>query len=116
MTLRSFATGEPLDRARLQAAELRCLPRPSRLRAPLQVKPARAARGATALGLHTVGDLLEHLPHRHQDRRQASAIAELRVGEDATVLVEVRTRAVAAAAPARPDAGRGDGVRRQRAR
>jgi ATP-dependent DNA helicase RecG len=90
-TLRSFATGEPLDADSLRAAELRCLPRPSRLRAPLQVKPARAARGATALGLHTVGDLLEHLPHRHQDRRQASAIAELRVGEDATVLVEVRT-------------------------
>ena len=88
--LRSFATGEPLDPDRLRAAELRCLPRPSRLRASLDVKPARAARGAAALGLHTVGDLLEHLPHRHQDRRQASEVAELHAGQDATVVVEVR--------------------------
>src|SRR5687768_7543047 len=88
---RSFATGEPLDRPRLLAPDLRGIPRPSRLRAPLVVKPARAARGARALGLETVGDLLEHLPHRHQDRRQASAVADLRSGEDATVLVEVRS-------------------------
>ncbi len=42
----------------------------------------------TALGLHTVGDLLEHLP---RDRREARAVARLRVGEQATVAVQVRS-------------------------
>ncbi|HEY8866579.1 MAG TPA: ATP-dependent DNA helicase RecG [Solirubrobacteraceae bacterium] len=50
--------------------------------------PAPAAKGAEALGLHTVGDLLEHLPH---DRREARTIAALVPGESATVVVEVRS-------------------------
>ncbi len=85
-----FATSEPLSRHELLGAGVR-YPQPSRLRAPLKVTPARAARGAAALGLQTVGDLLEHLPYRHEDRRDARAVADLRPGEDATVVVEVRS-------------------------
>src|SRR5215216_4631282 len=86
----AFATSDPLDSERLLAAPLRSYPRPSRLLRPLAVRPARAARGAEALGLRTVGDLLEHVPHRHEDRREARSVADLRPGDDATVIVEVR--------------------------
>ncbi|MFL5821630.1 MAG: ATP-dependent DNA helicase RecG [Solirubrobacteraceae bacterium] len=86
----AFATSDPVDRERLLAAPVRSYPRPSRLRRPLGVRPVRAARGAEALGLHTVGDLLEHVPHRHDDRREARSVADLRPGDDATVIVEVR--------------------------
>ncbi len=85
----AFAATRPLSEAELRLAPLR-YPRPSRLRAPLQIKPARAARAAVTLGLETVGDLLEHLPHRHEDRREARAVASLRIGEEATVIVDVR--------------------------
>ncbi len=40
------------------------------------------------LGLQSIGDLLGHLP---RDRREARSIAELRQGESATVVVEVRS-------------------------
>ena len=43
------------------------------------------------LGLETVGDLLEHLPHRHADRGEVRPIASLSHDEDATVEVEVRS-------------------------
>jgi ATP-dependent DNA helicase RecG len=43
------------------------------------------------LRLATVGDLLEHLPHRHEDRGDVKAIGELLTGEQATVAVEVRS-------------------------
>src|SRR5947208_13873638 len=85
----AFGGGEPLDDAALRTAPLRSLPRPSRLRRALKVAPARAARGAAALGLETIGDLLEHLPFRHEDRREARAVVELRPDEDATVVVDV---------------------------
>jgi ATP-dependent DNA helicase RecG len=45
------------------------------------------AAGMLALGLETVGDLLEHLP---SDRREARTLAALRAGEQATVAVQVR--------------------------
>ena len=70
-----------LDAAR--ADELSCgrgprCPRPSRLAdAAARSTPAPAAKGAERLGLHTVGDLLEHLP---RDRREARTIAELGAG------------------------------------
>jgi ATP-dependent DNA helicase RecG len=88
---RSLGTAEPVERDQLDGVALRSFPRASRLRRPLRVRPARAARGAEALGLQTVGDLLEHLPHRHDDRREARAVADLRPGEEATAIVEVRS-------------------------
>jgi ATP-dependent DNA helicase RecG len=84
-----FASAEPFDRASLDAAPVR-LPRPSRLGAPLPATDLgpRAARALVTLGLHTVGDLLEHLPRA---RGEARTIATLQHGETATLLVEVET-------------------------
>jgi ATP-dependent DNA helicase RecG len=65
-------------------------PRPSLLDEPLEVKPARAAKAAEALGLHTVGELIEHFPFRHEERREARPIASLGPDEDVTVIAEVR--------------------------
>jgi ATP-dependent DNA helicase RecG len=42
-------------------------------------------------GLLTVDDLLHYLPFRYEDRLNPRGIAELRVGEMATVIAEVRT-------------------------
>ena len=84
--LPAFGSVDPLDDDALRGAPVRW-PRPSRLAEPLRVTPAPAARGAAALGLGTVGDLLAHLPH---DRREARTVAALAPGETATVVVEVR--------------------------
>ena len=81
----AFATNEPLD---LRAAGPPRYPRPSRLAEPLEIKAAKAAAGAERLGLHTIGDLLEHLP---RDRQDARTLIELSPGETATVVVEVRS-------------------------
>src|SRR5271165_1931378 len=43
-----------------------------------------------AKGVHTVGDLLHYLPFRYEDRLNPRGIAELRPGEMATVIAEVR--------------------------
>jgi ATP-dependent DNA helicase RecG len=65
-----------------------CWPRPSRLREPLKLPAGKLVDGMTALGVRTVGELLEHLP---RDRREARAVAQLQVGEQATVAVQVRS-------------------------
>ena len=54
---------------------------------PLPLDGAKTTSAAEALGLWTVGDLLEHLP---RDRREARAIAELEPEDTATIVVEVR--------------------------
>ncbi len=43
------------------------------------------------MGLHNVLDLLQHYPRRWIDRTKKTDIAELAVGEEATVFAEVRT-------------------------
>ncbi len=63
-------------------------PRPSRLAAPLQPPSRKLGEGLAALGVSTLGELLEHLP---RDRREARTVAELRAGEQATVAVRVRS-------------------------
>jgi ATP-dependent DNA helicase RecG len=65
-------------------------PRPSLLETPLEIKPVRAAKAAEALGLDTVGDLIEHFPFRHEDRGDVRPVAALTAGEDATIVAEVR--------------------------
>ena len=87
MSIREFASPEQFAPDTLTAAQVR-YPRPSRLAAELTVEPAPAAKAAVALGLETVGDLLEHLP---RDRREARTVAALGPGETATVVVEVRS-------------------------
>ena len=51
---------------------------------------ARAAPAYAKLGLHTVGDLLYHLPRRYEDRRNLPKIGDLRPGDWATVKGRVR--------------------------
>ena len=63
-------------------------PRPSRLKAPLDVpQTGKLAAGLRGLGLTSVGALLEHLP---RDSREARTVAALKTGEQATVAVQVR--------------------------
>src|SRR5437763_566200 len=88
--MNAFGSTSELTDDQLAAAPLRSLPRPSLLAEPLVVKPARAARAAEALGLETVGDLIEHFPFRHEERREARPIASLGPDEDVTVIAEVR--------------------------
>jgi ATP-dependent DNA helicase RecG len=83
----AFASHDALTREELTRAPLRW-PRPSRLSAALPSLSPRADAGLRNLGLHTVGDLLEHLP---ADSREARRVADLREGEPATVTVEVRS-------------------------
>ena len=82
--MRAFASTEPFEP---QPARR---PSPSVLETVLEVKPVRAAKAAEALGLETVGDLIEHFPREHTDRREARTIASLAVPEDVTVIAEIR--------------------------
>ncbi|HWX75073.1 MAG TPA: ATP-dependent DNA helicase RecG [Solirubrobacteraceae bacterium] len=83
---RRFASKRPLARAELLGAKL-SWPVPSRLERALEPSGARMAGALDALELRTVGELLEHLP---SDSRQASTVAALEAGEQATVAVRVR--------------------------
>ncbi len=51
----------------------------------------RLAEVLAAKGIHTVDDLLHYLPFRYEDRLNPRGISELRAGEMATVIAEVRT-------------------------
>jgi ATP-dependent DNA helicase RecG len=82
-----FASGQVLERAGLESAPVH-YPHPSRLERTLEVAGQKAHDAARAMGLQTVRDLLEHLP---RDRREARTVAELRQGESATVVVDVRS-------------------------
>jgi ATP-dependent DNA helicase RecG len=85
----SFGSSDELDGDVLRAAAIRSYPRPSLLAEPLEVDK-QAAKGLAALGIATHGDLIEHLPHTHRDRREVRGVGEIGVGEEATVAVTVR--------------------------
>jgi len=51
----------------------------------------RLADVLNAKDIHTVNDLLHYLPFRYEDRVNPRGISELRAGEMATVIAEVRT-------------------------
>jgi len=51
----------------------------------------RLAEVLAAKEIHTVDDLLHYLPFRYEDRLNPRSISELRAGEMATVIAEVRT-------------------------
>jgi ATP-dependent DNA helicase RecG len=89
----AFASERRLSREEMLEAPVRW-PRPSRLDNPLDVPAGKLADGLETLGLTSIGALLEHLP---RDTREARTVAALKVGEGATVAVQVRkigTRAV----------------------
>src|SRR4051812_29729687 len=50
----------------------------------------RAAEMLAAKGVQTVEDLLYYLPFRYEDRANPRTIAELRAGEMASIIGEVR--------------------------
>jgi ATP-dependent DNA helicase RecG len=80
--LRRFASTESLSS---ESAAVRSWPRPSLLNAPVP--------GIEALGIETVGELLEHFPHSHSNRELVPA-AQLAIGQEGTVAVTVRTVSV----------------------
>ena len=54
----------------------------------------RIAEWLEQKNIHTVEDLLYYLPFRYEDRLNPRSIGELRAGEMATVIAEVRNSAV----------------------
>jgi ATP-dependent DNA helicase RecG len=82
---RGLFSGGPPRREELLSAGVRS-PRPSQLQHPLQESSPKLAGALQALGIGTVGDLLEHLP---RELRASRTVATLKVGEQATIAVQV---------------------------
>jgi ATP-dependent DNA helicase RecG len=94
---RAFGAESVPERDALRAVELRSAPRPSLLAARIEtLKGAgpKLSAAAAEMGLHTVGDVLAHVPHSYRDRAAPKKLAELRIGEEATVDVAVRSARV----------------------
>lgn len=90
---RRFGSTDDLTLEDALAAPVRSIPRPSLLDAPVGAT-GKTAKGLAALGIATRGDLVEHLPHSHRDRRDARTVAAVGVGEEATIAVTVRSVSV----------------------
>jgi ATP-dependent DNA helicase RecG len=88
-----FASSRRLTWAQLRAAPVRT-PRASRLREPPSLGPPKLDARLEKLGIRSLGDLFEHLPRA---RRELCSLRALRVGEQATVAVTVRSIRVHAA-------------------
>ncbi len=71
-------------RAESRSAGAEWLDRPLRT-----VLGGATAKVLAALEVHTVGDLLDHLPRRYGEHGQLTDIARLQVGEQVTVLAEI---------------------------
>lgn len=84
---RGLGDGAPLNHEQLIGAPLRW-PSEKALAERPKFGGRKADEGAEHLGLTTIGALLEHLP---RDRREARTVAALVPGEQATVVVEVRS-------------------------
>src|SRR2546429_2132309 len=97
-----FASAEALGRDAMAGAPVRSSPRPSLLAEPLDVTNRRTAAALETLGIETPGDLLEHLPFPHEDRREARPIVALVPGESATVIADVRRISTRRARRGRP--------------
>src|SRR4051794_6394610 len=93
----AFATGSAQDRDSLRGAELRSAPRPSLLAARIETLKGAGPKlspAAAEMGLETLGDVLTHVPHSYRDRAAPRRLADLRIGEEATVEVTVRSARV----------------------
>jgi ATP-dependent DNA helicase RecG len=89
---RALGSGDPLGQEALLAAPLKSPPHPRILDAPitkLRGAGPKLADAAREMGIADLGDLLRHLPHSYRDRAQPVGLADLRLGEEATVEVEV---------------------------
>jgi ATP-dependent DNA helicase RecG len=87
---RSFAGAGELSRAALLDAPVHW-PRPSALEqglGALRGVGPKTAEAAAEAGIHTIGDLLFHVPRRHRDLR-VRQLGDVSPGETATVQVEV---------------------------
>ena len=94
---RALGSGDAQDRDALRSVPTRSGPRPDRLAAPimsLRGAGPKLAGAAEEIGITTLGDLLWHVPHGYRDRADVREVTELRIGEQATVLVEVRSARV----------------------
>ena len=93
-----LGAGEPQAMEQMAAVRLRSARAPSVLEAPIDslrgVGP-KATEACERLGLRTLGDLIEHVPHSYRDRADAVEIAPLKLGQEATVVAEVRGRPAA---------------------
>ncbi|MEK6277366.1 MAG: ATP-dependent DNA helicase RecG [Actinomycetota bacterium] len=90
---RIFAGAEPLSREALLSAAVHW-PRPQSLQASLRSLAGagpKLSAAASEAGIDTLGDLLWHVPHGYRDRAELRELSELKIGEEATVLVEVRS-------------------------
>jgi ATP-dependent DNA helicase RecG len=90
----AFGTGTQQERAQLGSVALRSAPRPSLLDAPLTTLRGagpKLAAAAAELGIQTVGEMLMHVPRSYRDLEEPRPLSELRIGEQATVEVEVRS-------------------------
>jgi len=80
-----FASSDELTTAEAASAPIRSYPRPAMLR--------ERVKGLDALGIETLGELIEHFPHSHSNR-ELRRTSELAIGQQATVAVTVRAVAV----------------------
>jgi ATP-dependent DNA helicase RecG len=90
---RAIGDGKPLGAEKLVRAPLRSLPRPSILEAPvskLRGAGPKLADAGEEIGIGGLGDLLRHLPHSYRDRADPVGVGELKLGEEATVEIEVK--------------------------
>jgi ATP-dependent DNA helicase RecG len=94
---RALGTGAPLSEAELRAAPLRCLPRPSRLGVSVRTLKGvgdKVQDSLEGLGVETLGDLLWHIPHSYREPAAIEEIADLKIDQEATIAVEVRSAKV----------------------
>ncbi len=93
-----LAAGSPVDPGALQLPPTsKSTLDPGRLRLPVAAISGVGAvtvRRLADLGILTVGDLLLHVPFRHEPPARITTIAGLRGGEEATIRARVRSHAV----------------------
>ncbi len=85
-----FASTAELTADQIRSAPIRSYPRAEPLEESVTL-PGAAGKALVSLGIETYGDLVEHLPHSHRDRREVRRVADLALGEEATVAVVVRS-------------------------
>ncbi len=91
---RSLADGKKLSKNRLLDVNLRFPHGGGSFAQPITVLKgvgSAVSRRAARLGINTVGDLLEYPPFRHDDFSVQRGLGQIAIGEEATVLVEVRS-------------------------